>query len=720
MKVECLGWLMDVYLRPDGTPMLWLIDQTGKRWLLRMHLPVTFYVTGGRADLRQAWRYLSSRSVSCERQDRKDLFRGQCPVMAVTLPDPASAQAVYHDLRRNFPLLDYYDADLPLGVRLAGHTGVHLLGQCRFTTDGEQILMLSPLDSPWDLDPSAPSLRILEVELPDDPHLSPPAWLDLRFQTFRYRLSLEPLRAFGANLRALLSRFDPDVILTDYGDTWLFPFLQKVFPEFNLNRDPGMAVAVRPARTLFAYGQVLYRGEQAFLFGRWHIDRRNAALFGEIGLEGAMELARVTQLGVQETARKSPGAGITAMQMLTALQEGVLIPAVKQQAESPRTLSDLIRADRGGMIYQPLVGVYRHVAEIDFASMYPSIMVQANISPETLAHPDAPPGLIPRTLTPLLRKRLALKQRLQTLDPRDERIAGLKARQSALKWLLVVCFGYLGYKNARFGKVESHEKVTALSRELLLQAKELAEEQGFTVLHMYVDSLFVHREGGLCREDVAPLLEAIQARTSIGVTLEGIYRWLVFLPSRQDGRTPVPNRYFGVFEDGTLKVRGLALRRHDTCAFAASVQGEILRILAQAEDPRERVADARVLVQRELQRLSRGQIPPAVLKVAVKLSRAPESFRKPGPAAQAARLLAERGVAVRAGMRLHFWFTRQGVSVDMPAPSMVDVDRYARLVQRAAEEILQPLESPPPVPFQPRLLFVPLPVHPLAPIPEGQ
>lgn len=708
MKTEHLGWLMDVYLRPDGTPMLWLIDQAGERWLLRMDFPVTFYASGERMDLRRAWRALRQRSVICQRQTRRDLFRGDCPVMAVTLPNPKAAQELYRDLRQDFPRLDYYDADLPLGVRLAGQTGVHLLGQCRFLTDGERVLDLAPLDSPWDLDVPAPDLRVLEILIPDDPRLKPPAEVHLRFGTLRYRLSLEPLRAFAANLRALFLRLDPDVVLTDYGDTWLFPFLQKALADFNPNRDSQIAVEMRPARTLFAYGQVLYRGEQALLFGRWHIDRRNAALFGEIGLEGAMELARVTQLGVQEAARKSPGAGITAMQMLTALREGVLIPAVKQQAEAPRTLSDLIRQDRGGMIYQPLVGVHQRVAEIDFASMYPSIMVQANISPETQGKADAPPGLIPRTLSPLLRKRLALKQRLQSLDPRDARAAALKARQTALKWLLVVCFGYLGYKNARFGKVESHERVTAISRELLLQAKELAEAQGFTVLHMYVDSLFVHREGGVCLEDVLPLLDAIQAQTGIGVALEGIYRWLVFLPSRGNGTSPVPNRYFGVFEDGALKVRGIALRRHDTCAFAAQVQWGILRILAQADDPRERVAEARAFVQGEIRRLSRGEVSPAVLEMAVKLSRPLENFRKPSPAAQAARLLAERGMAVQAGMRLHFWYTRQGVSVEIPAFEKLDLPRYAHLIQQAADEILQPLESPPPVPFQPGLLPVPL------------
>jgi DNA polymerase-2 len=51
--------------------------------------------------------------------------------------------------------------------------------------------------------------------------------------------------------------------------------------------------------------------------------------------------------------------------------------------------------------------------------------------------------------------------------------------------LLVVCFGYLGYKNARFGKIESHEAVTAISRELMMQAKEVAKDMGFEVLHMY-------------------------------------------------------------------------------------------------------------------------------------------------------------------------------------------------------------------------------------------
>ena len=50
----------------------------------------------------------------------------------------------------------------------------------------------------------------------------------------------------------------------------------------------------------------------------------------------------------------------------------------------------------------------------------------------------------------------------------DSQAAAFKARADAHKWSLVTSFGYLGYKNARFGKIEAHESVTAWGRELSL------------------------------------------------------------------------------------------------------------------------------------------------------------------------------------------------------------------------------------------------------------
>ena len=507
-------------------------------------------------------------------------------------------------------------------------------------------------------------------------------------------------------LKADLKRFDPDLVLTDYGDTWLFPQLQVWSKEsgidLNPNRDQNKEILTRRADSYFAYGQVVYRGAQAHLFGRWHIDRHNAMSFGEYGLEGVMEQARVTGLGVQEMARKSPGAGITAMQMHTALRNGIMVPFQKQQVEGTKTLAGLIRADHGGLIYQPLIGLHSNVAQIDFSSMYPAIMVKHNISPETVGKEDAPQGLVPRTLRPLLEKRLMLKNIISDLDPRDCRVEVLKARAAALKWLLVVCFGYLGYKNARFGKIESHEAVTAMSRELMLQAKEVAEDMGFIVLHMYVDCLFVQQDGFEQSIDFNPLMEAIVDKTGIPIAMEGVFKWVAFLASKRDARVPVPNQYFGAFTDGSIKYRGIELRRRDTTLWVRKIQLAVLEILAQAnttQELAERMPSVLAFVEYTKHNLKAGRVPHEELIVRQKLSRTLESYKTPPPAARAALQLQAMGRQIAPGQSIQFLFTRGGSGVqawelgEALEPGRLDTKRYCTLLDRAVRTVLDPCKS---------------------------
>lgn len=684
------GWLIDLYPNETGLA-LWLLSDDEQRLFLRIDFPVSFYAAGDFALLRQAWRYLQDKEVKLARETRRDLFTGQREVLAVTVPRSADLPGLFAGLATQFPDLDYYDADIPLSLRFAARTGVSLLARCQVEAIGNRISTIAALDTPWELEPQPIPLRILKLSPEVDPALRPPQVLRLQYARADYTLSLEPLRAFEIALEAVLRQFDPDLILTEYGDTWLFPKLT-----LNPNRDPAREVLTRKADSYFAYGQVVYRGAQTHLYGRWHIDQRNAMLFGEYGLEGVLEQARVSGLGVQEMARKSPGAGITAMQILTALRAGVLVPVVKQQAESAKSLAGLIRADKGGMIYQPLTGVHADVAQIDFASMYPSIMVNFNISPETNAQPGTPDGLIPQTLRPLLEKRLALKKLVSELHPRDCRVKSFKERAAALKWLLVACFGYLGYKNARFGKIESHEAVTALSRELLLQAKETAEDMGFLVLHMYVDCLFVQKPGCRKAADFSPLLEAVAAKTGIPISLDGVYRWVAFLPSKRDARIPVPNRYFGVFQDGEIKYRGIELRRHDTPLWVAKTQLAVLQCLAQAqtmEQVQEYIPKALGIVEQAKRDLNAGRVPAEKLLVIQRLSRDLKGYKTPSPAARAARQLVEMGKSIAPGQTMRFVFTRGKPGVWAYGcgefdQRTLDFEMYEKLLKRAEGAIL--------------------------------
>ncbi len=120
-------------------------------------------------------------------------------------------------------------------------------------------------------------------------------------------------------------------------------------------------------------------------------------------------------------------------------------------------------------------------------------------------------GLVPETLAPLLEKRRRYKALVRALPEHDPRRQAFQRRYSAHKWLLVTCFGYLGYKNARFGRIEAHEAVTAYGREVLLRAKEIVEERGFRVLHLYVDGLWIDRPG---EHSSGPTTKACSSRSS--------------------------------------------------------------------------------------------------------------------------------------------------------------------------------------------------------------
>jgi DNA polymerase II len=123
-------------------------------------------------------------------------------------------------------------------------------------------------------------------------------------------------------------------------------------------------------------------------------------MYRDYGLDGIWELARVTSLPVQTVARVSPGTGISAMQIVTALREGILVPWHKQEPEALRSAAGQSRTDLGGLVAQPPVGLHRDVAEIDFISMYPSIMRHFNISPELVGKPSDEPGLVPKRWRP--------------------------------------------------------------------------------------------------------------------------------------------------------------------------------------------------------------------------------------------------------------------------------------------------------------------------------
>jgi len=710
--METTGWLLDLYDQPGQGLVFWLITESGERLRLHQPFPVTFYAAGPEAQLLALQQYLQSQSVklALRRGEEHDLFQPQpVKVLVICVEQTTEQSHLFRRISQQFPHLDYYNADIQPFLRYSSLHGTFALARCRVAYQDDGLLTdLLVLDTPWDLDPEPAPLRVLQLKPDCEPQHASPRELIAACEGHTYHLPLSAERPLLINLQAILQRHDPDLILSAAGDTWLLPKLiqlsRKLKLPLSLNREPNRGVLYKKEGTFFSYGQIIYRGQQVHLFGRCHIDGHNAMMWQDYDLDGALETARITGLPLQVAARVSPGTGISSMQIATALRSRILVPWRKQQPERGKTALDLLRYDQGGLVYQPITGLHFDVGMVDFISMYPSIMVRSNISPETpmptqLGHSEFPPGLIPRTLAPLLEKRVAFKQRALSLPRWDPRRRRDKSRAAAHKWLLVTCFGYLGYKNARFGRIEAHEAVTTWGREALLRAKEAAERLGFTVLHMYVDGLWVQKPGCRQPEDFQQLLDDIARDTSLPVALDGVYRWVAFLPSRVDERLPVPNRYFGVFQDGSTRVRGIELRRRDSAPFIAQVQNELLDCLAAAQSVAELpgcIHQAMALLRSRLQELRSGQVSPSRLVVGKKLSKELAGYRVPSHGARAVLQLQAAGKTVRPGQRVRLLYTRGEQRVfawDLPERvnlQELDLEYYRRLLLRAASAILQP------------------------------
>ncbi len=720
--IQYTGWLFDLYAHPDHGIVLWLIGEDGQPHCFHQEFEMIFYACGSPSRLRDLWCFIETRGVPMQYTRRADLFAGPQDTLQVRVPAPATYARFFRSVWSNFPDLVFYDADIPLPLRFIASRDVFMMADCTVTAQPDGTLLnITASGMPSGTDLRLPALRNLSLVPDVDPRHAAPRRLIVRQDGFQHLVPLDKPREVVLLLKHILSTYDPDVIQTRFGDSWLFSYLEQAAQEsgvaFNPNRDVSMPVLHRKEVSFFNYGRAHYRGPQIHLRGRWHIDSENCMTYGDYGLLGAIEETRMTGLPVQEAARRSPGAGIAALQTITAMRRGVLIPYQSQKGEIPKSYHQLMKADRGGLVVQPPAGIFPNVAVLDFSSMMASIMIEYNVSPETaVTHEtealnipefgieiDSREGLMPCALRPLRDKRLAMKHLLKHLSGDDPRTRSLQRRYKAvvdaLKWLTVVAYGRLGFANSTFGRINSHEVVSYLSRRTVARAKQVAEANGFRVLHLYVDSIFIsHRDA--TSDDFDALARAIEEETHLPIQLQKIYPWFAFLASRENESTSVANRFYGLASDGCHKIRGIALRRSDTPRFVADIQMAILSILAKETDPNRlsgRLSEILAMIQGKLTLLKEGIVPLQQLVVTQTLSRELEEYSYFSPAAIAAKQLQSRGKALKRGQRVKFLYIAPGPGVrawGLPLqldPRSIDSAQYRKLILRAAHEVLQPL-----------------------------
>lgn len=342
-----------------------------------------------------------------------------------------------------------------------------------------------------------------------------------------------------------LNRLDPDIIITTGGDQFLFPHLfhrakangieTQLLVSLNrekdtdfLRRKNNYLVKSSPqdsddstfsssSFSYISYGKMYFKPRPFFLYGRIHLDTNTSFIFKDNGTDGLAEISRICRMPLQLASRSTIGKCLSSLYFYNAQKRDVLIPWKPITSEIFKTFSDLLKADKGGTVFESKPGAYNKVAEYDFVSLYPNIMFLKNVSLETINceccknEPDnkvpelehlyhvckKKTGIVPLTLKTVLDRRLEYKKRRNSLTTKSDNDIKLRNcydnRQTALKWILVTSFGYLGFSNSKFGRIDAHIAVCAFARDILQRTSRIAEKNGFEVIHGIVDSIWIKR-----------------------------------------------------------------------------------------------------------------------------------------------------------------------------------------------------------------------------------
>jgi len=734
------GWILDAYPDHERDLMdLWVMEESGKRSMIAHRYTPSITVSGAPEDLGDLGRYLRDvegiRSIEkgegpLDIQDRHSRNYLKIRISSYSrMTDIAKGIEAYGDYRR-FTL---YDVDLRLPTRYMYRHGIFPLAHVDMR--GGYSAMKN---HDWASEPLPPMRAAVLHAIPDQKDAVPRFTDPIRSIRFgNWTLDDGPEDAMLYGLIREMKRQDPDIVVTYGGDSFVLPYIYEravandMADVLKLHRTgKPFRAPTKTGKSYFSYGVVYYKPPYYPLKGRVHLDLENSFMLREGGLVGLSILSKMSLLPLQTMARLSPGSAISYMECVEAMRRGRAVRWKKNIPEGWKTAVELSKADRGGHIFDPLVGAFSNVIEMDFSSFYPHIMWKKNLSVETLdcdcCRPegfDAPnrapglnyhfctreEGLIPSVVGDILTKRLHYKSSYKNdiesgQFPEEAGLGPLRPpagpkrylqASNTLKWVLVTCFGYTGYKNARFGRIEVHESITAYARDMILEAKDLVESRGFHLLHGIVDSMWM--TGPLDKAEEAAALAGKEIGIPIGV--DAVYKWLVFLPNKTNGAGAL-NRYYGLHDNGEMKFRGIECRQHSTPQFIKEAQEEMLTALSgarRAEEIKDRLPKAFDVMKRRGGMIIDREVGPRDLAITIRASRSLDDYSTRSEHVSAMTLLKREGVDVKGGQKVRFVVLDHGAKRHENRVALVhenmgevryDTQRYLELTARAMASAL--------------------------------
>ncbi|MBC7091602.1 MAG: hypothetical protein H5T50_06830 [Nitrososphaeria archaeon] len=364
---------------------------------------------------------------------------------------------------------------------------------------------------------------------------------------------------------------DPDIIVCPECDSFTFPYLVNrakfIGLNFNIGREDYDNIEAR--KPYWAKGRISLDN---IILGND---------FNEFGVCGLVERSRFSLLPPTIAGRWTANRLNDSRVCFELMNRGYVIPEKRGNLEHVRKMSNLVERDKGAIILPPKIGLHENVAELDFESQFPNIIVKYGISYETVGldgiefREDA---ILPHVTKSVLERRLYFKRLRKNFPKESIEYRYCEQRQSSLKMILVTLYGTSGCCWNRFGNVLAFEEINRRSRELMVKSKNFVQEKGFEIVYADCDSLFIKREKS-SREDYEALAKEVSSITGMPVALDHHYKFLALLPLKSDPSMEAQKHYYGITFDGEIVARGIEVRRHDTPKFVKEFQTKLIKTL---------------------------------------------------------------------------------------------------------------------------------------------
>jgi DNA polymerase I len=421
-------------------------------------------------------------------------------------------------------------------------------------------------------------------------------------------------------------------------------------------------------------------------------------------------LTRISRMPMEDVSRQGVSRWIRSFMQYEHRKNGMLIPNPEDilTAKGTTTTKAIIKGKKymGAIVVQPVPGVHFNVAVMDFQSLYPSIIKVHNLGYQTVRcpHEECRDNKVPGTPHWVCRKHRALESaligslrdvRVDWYKPRAKDKSLTKAQrnwynvtQSALKVILNASYGVFGADTFDLYCPPVAEATAAIGRSVITQAIERARELGIQVLYGDTDSIFLKNPS---QEQVKTLAAWSEKTLGMEIEVDKFYRYAV-LSSRK-------KNYLGIFEDGSVDVKGLTGKKRHIPQLIKRYFDEMENRLSQVKTPADfemAKGDVEKIVRdcyNTIKRREWNNLNDLAFEVV--LGKIPKAYTKTTPQhVKAAVQLKERGIEINAGDLIRFVKVSRDPHVkpvELALDREIDTDKYIAYLQSTFDQILDAL-----------------------------